>query len=125
MPHSHQQRVKGVDDPIERRLPLRRRQPDQLGEHRDVAAGAEMRAGAAQQHDPGGAVLGRLGHGGGELGDRLAVYRVEDLRPVQDVLADTLVSLDDHARHRVAPRALRSMTALRSIMRGTSAETIP
>jgi hypothetical protein len=119
MPHAHKQRVKGVDDPIERLLPPRRRQPDQLGEHRDVAAGAEMRAGAAQQHEAGGAILGRLGDGGGELGDHLAVHRVEDFRPVQGNLKDPLVSLDDNARHRVAPDALRS------IMPGASAETIP
>src|SRR5207237_344289 len=109
----------GVDDAIERLLPLCLCQLDQLGEHRNVAARAEMRAGAAQHHDAGAAVLGRLVHGGSELGDRLAVYRVEDRRPVEDDRTDTLVPLDDDARHHVAPDALRS------IMPRASAETIP
>jgi hypothetical protein len=111
--------VKGVDDLVERLQALGRREPDQLGEHRDVAAGAEMRAGTAQQYDPGGAVLGRLGDSGRKRGDRLPVDRVEDLRPVQGDLEHPLVSLDDNARHRVAPRRLRS------IIGRASAETLP
>ena len=53
------------------------------------------------------------------LGDRPAVDRVQDLRPVQDDLEHPLVSLDDNIRHRVAP------CALRSIIGCASAETLP
>ena len=62
-----------------------------------------MRAGAAQQHDPRGAVLGRFGGRGGEFGDQLAIGGVEHLRPVQDDLQHGLVPLHDNAGHRSAP----------------------
>src|SRR6516225_10598260 len=76
-----------------------------------------MRTGAAQQYNPGSVVLGRLGDSVRECCDRLAVDRVEDLRPVQDDLEHPLVPLDDDIRHRVAPPAFRSM--IRRALAGT------
>src|SRR6516225_1108212 len=47
MTQSDKQRVKPVNDTIKRLPPLRGRKSDQLAKHRDVAAGAEMRAHAS------------------------------------------------------------------------------
>ena len=64
---------------------------NQLAEHVDVAAGAEMRARAAQQHDARGGILGGFGRRRGEFADRFAVGGVEHRRPVQDDLQNGLV----------------------------------
>ena len=107
MPQMDQQRVQTVDNPVERLPPLDGGQSDQLAEHRDVAAGAEMRPSAAQQHDSGRAILGGFGGGSGEFADQLAVGGVEHLRPVQHDLEDGLSPLHDNTVHRSAPCAVR------------------
>ncbi len=76
---------------------------DQLAEHVDVAAGAEMRAGAAQQHNARGGILGGFGCCRGELGDQLAVGRVQHRRTVQNDLENGLMPLYDNIGHCSAP----------------------
>lgn len=103
MPQPNQKRVQRIDRLIERSSSVGRRELDQLTEHPDVAARAEMGTGTAQQYSPGRAILGGFGGGNGECSDRLPVDSVEHVRPVQADLEHRTPSLNDNVRHGSAP----------------------
>src|SRR5580693_9287220 len=119
VPQRDQQRVQPIDDRMKGLLTGRGLERDQFAEHIDVAAGAEMRTRAAQQHDASRGILGGFGRRRSELADHLAVGGVEHRRPIQDDLQNGPAPLHDNTRHRSAP------STLRSIIRGTLWETIP